>query len=272
MTRCRIISVGPLVFVVAVALAMVCNLVPRARAMRWVELGDRELLRGRLDAAQSCYAEAVRAEPGSTMAESRRDRFALQNQRSENRNLLAASTALQVKPPHVDQVARSLVRLILSEQPNSIPARLLMARIERNHGHADAARRWCRYALEINPKYVFAHLLLAEIATDASDWTTAADEYRKSVGASYRMDASAWYGVARSLLQLRRIEEASRALENAISSDATMPEPHLVLGLLLEATDRARAATELHRYLNLAPQAASAATARAALQRLDARP
>jgi tetratricopeptide (TPR) repeat protein len=126
-----------------------------------------------------------------------------------------------------------------------------IATLQQRLGHTDLAREALGRALQEDLAYFPAHIQLAYIALDAKDTTTALSEM--DLATQLRDDDEGvryLYGFA--LAMAGRVKDAEPQLRKAIELNAVYAAPHLILGRVLEVTQRKTdAVAEYRAFLTL---------------------
>jgi tetratricopeptide (TPR) repeat protein len=158
----------------------------------------------------------------------------------------SARTLEDEDPPQ----AVSLARQVLEINPNSVEARVFLARQAIDDGHRDEARQQLQKALAINPASLEAHSLLAGIA------------YIEDKDAEFQAEAQKVLSIAPAYGDVYRIagelaahhyrfDDAAALTRRALSLDPGNPRTEADLGLhLLRTGDEAGARTALEASFN----------------------
>jgi Flp pilus assembly protein TadD len=98
-------------------------------------------------------------------------------------------------------------------------------------GDHDADIRWCREALQRDPRFVPALKGLAAAATAKGSLTDAVEALARSV-ALRPGDGSAFADLGNVYLRLNRVDDAQKALRQALALDPAMPQANNTMGLV----------------------------------------
>ncbi len=128
--------------------------------------------------------------------------------------------------------ARQAAAALLDQAPGALPARLLMARLEREAGHHEAALAQLTQAEAEGADSAQLHSQIAYTQLYLRRWAEAAASYTRALALSPD-DLGAHLGRARALLALRRFAEAREHALAAVGVDFHRPLGHFYLGLAL---------------------------------------
>lgn len=166
--------------------------------------------------------------------------------------------------------ARALLQDVLREDPANAQARLTMGYIEFRAGNYDAAQKWCREAVKLDPANYVAHFFYAAAAIKKGEIDQAS---RASVEESLRTAikinptfAPAYDALAMfDAMQAMRLEEARDLIEKAVQMEPGVPEIRVDEAQILSTT---RQTKEAVRVLELAVKMAHTPEQTAAVENL----
>ncbi|MEM8710858.1 MAG: tetratricopeptide repeat protein, partial [Planctomycetota bacterium] len=148
---------------------------------------------------------------------------------------------------------------LLKSRPRSISLLSSLASIYANRGNTTRALEHSTQAVEIDPSNVDALSLHCEVAINAKA-TEVIESSTKTLLDLDRRRAASWSLRARGQFVLGRIEEATQAMERAITLEPRVAAHPLLLSQMLErASDRDRAVVVLEDALRRMPSDASLA-------------
>jgi YYY domain-containing protein len=152
--------------------------------------------------------------------------------------------------------------------PTNGPLAFGLAELYRDMGRLDDAARVLEPAARANPVDTGVMHLWGDILTEAGRHDEAEQAYLLAAQAS--PTAGNWNKLGTALVDQGELDKAEVALGQGVAADPFAPDPHFQLGrLFVERGDEERAATELQRYLELAPDGQWADEARRMLAGLQ---
>jgi YYY domain-containing protein len=158
-------------------------------------------------------------------------------------------------PPELQELEERV-----AANPSDGPLAYGLAERYRELNRLQDAARVLELAGEANPADVGLHHLWGDVLAQSGRWDEAAQVYQAI--AEEVPTAGNWNKLATNLIQWGEFEQAETALLQAISLDATEPEPHFRLGeVYYYQGELDKAENELERYLELAPDGYLAAQA-----------
>ena len=172
----------------------------------------------------------------------------------------AADPAHPDLPPGAISADLQALEQIVATNPADGPSAFGLADRYRAMGRLDDAVRVLAPAARANPSDIGLHHLLGDILSDAGRDDEAEQAYLAAAKAN--PSAGNWNKLGAALLTWGRLDKAEIALDQALSADPNLPDPHYHLGrLFAQRRERERAVAELQEYLRLAPTGQWAADA-----------
>jgi hypothetical protein len=169
--------------------------------------------------------------------------------------------------------AREHLEKAVQANPKYAAALVLLGQVQRDLQNQDAATKSCQQALAVDSSYLAPYLCLADLAARANKWDQVAG-FTSQVLAQHPVKApGAYYYNSLANLNLNQLDDAEKSGLEAVKDGP--PEQKLQSRLLLakiyEARgDRTSEAVQLREYLNLKPSAEQAEVAKRVLQQIDA--
>jgi tetratricopeptide (TPR) repeat protein len=120
--------------------------------------------------------------------------------------------------------ARAEVELVFSRVEDLPDANYCLGLCLLKAGEPERGRALVERALQLNPKFGYGepYLRLGDFRAEQAEWEPAADRYRQAVEI-YSSCVEGWYKLGQALAKLGRVEEARRALREAVDSYRTAP-------------------------------------------------
>jgi tetratricopeptide (TPR) repeat protein len=233
-----------------------------------VALAQAQLLLGQADESVATIEAAVRRHPTDAAAHQALGTHLALLRRYDDA-LMAFSAGLAIAPNDPAllntaalaasragrmPLALELAQRLAKAEPDSLPARFLLASLQEATGDAASARQGYEAILERQPDNVGALNNLAMLLTRAGNPAAALPLAERAAGLAPRnatvQDTLGWV-----LLQANRPADAVLRLREAVAIDPTGPDSRYRLALALEAAgDRAAARATVAEALALAPQ------------------
>ncbi len=162
-------------------------------------------------------------------------------------------------------------RIAVQSQPRFAQGWRLVGAACMNQNKTADAREALQQSIDLDPKLLSSHLMLAQVNSNARDWSGVAKASRQLIALDKRRRyPEARFLLAAALYNLKQLDEAEQNLRDLIPSAQKMPRVEYILGLVLAArNDHAGAAEHLKRYLELEPKAAEADLVKAWLAQPD---
>jgi YYY domain-containing protein len=181
-----------------------------------------------------------------------------------------AAEATQPAAPPSGEALAGLAELEEANKadPTNGPLAFGLAERYRDLGRLAEAAAVLEPAARANPQDTGVLHLWGDILTRAGRYPEAEEAYL--LAAQARPTVGNWNKLGAALLDWGELDKAEIALRQASAADLAAPEPYFQLGrLFAQRGEAAAAATELQRYLALAPDGPWAAEARALLDGLE---
>ena len=134
--------------------------------------------------------------------------------------------------------ARASIDLVLTLWPDSVAARMLMARLELQAGHAGPSLQQLQDVERLSQVgSVFLHDQLGLAYLRLRRWSEAIKQFQRALEIEPD-DASAYLGIARAALGARRFGDAVDAALSSIGIAYQQPAAHYILGLALARQEK----------------------------------
>jgi tetratricopeptide (TPR) repeat protein len=157
--------------------------------------------------------------------------------------------------------------------PNYAAAWYGLGKLASDRGQFDDGLHSFQTAIHSDPEYVEPYLSVAVIQCVEQQWPQVAETTSELLRLDPYDYPQAYYMNALASYALKNIDNAEKSAREAerLDTQGRFPKVRRLLGVILgERRAFSEAAEQLRQYLQLAPQATDAATARTALTRLDA--
>lgn len=155
----------------------------------------------------------------------------------------------------------------ITTNPTNTALAFELAERYRGLGRYDDAAETLAVAAEANPDDTGLHHLWGDILAQAGRYEEAEETYLQA--ARNNPTAGNWNKLGTGLLEWDELDKAEIALNQALATDATEPEPHYRLGQLHHKRgDDEQAVQALETYLDLAPDGQFSADARQLLEEI----
>ena len=245
-----------LVFATLAMFAGACTASPEEQARQHLERGDRYALEGRHDAALIEYRNAVKATPGSSVAQQKMGEALTHLGRTAEGYRALADASRMVDGQPLPEKKEDLEKVV-AEHPESVAARVALAQALLDAGQPEDAEAHLTAARKIDPANELLNRSLAALAL-AQGRLSEAEAYLTTAAAQTPQRYRSTLALADFLIAQKRWAEARSTVEPLRNDRQLAAEAQLRLASIdYEAGDKTAARTAVAAMVKSKPTAAA---------------